>query len=124
MTETSFVTVLKNCQIYAYGSKHSLCAGRPYKIQRRAFPDAAVYKKGLRERSLTSSRSIRKNFKKQYGVRVCYPSDEFFLKAERPMPSEEYYDDYPQIDNGVGLWTSLRDEFFYELSVCENGTDA
>ena len=58
-------------------------------------------------------------FKKQYGVRVCYPSDEFFLKAERPMPSEEYYDDYPQIDNGVGLWTSLRDEFFYELSVCE-----
>lgn len=35
------------------------------------------------------------------------------------MPSEEYYDDYPQIDNGVGLWTSLRDEFFYELSVCE-----
>ena len=58
-------------------------------------------------------------FKKQYGARVCYPSDEFFLKAERPMPSEEYYDDYPQIDNGVGLWTSLRDEFFYELSVCE-----
>lgn len=58
------------------------------------------------------------DFRKNHGVGFCYPADEFFLKAERPMPSAEYYDDYPQLDNGVGLWTSLRDEFFDALSAC------
>lgn len=58
------------------------------------------------------------DFRKNHGVGFCYPADEFFLKAERPMPSAEYYDDYPQLDNGVGLWTSLRDEFFEALSAC------
>ena len=58
-------------------------------------------------------------FRKTHGVGFCYPADEFFLKAERPMPSAEYYDDYPQLDNGVGLWTSLRDEFFEALSACK-----
>lgn len=57
-------------------------------------------------------------FRKNHGVGFCYPADEFFLKAERPLPSAEYYDDYPQLDNGVGLWTSLRDEFFEALSAC------
>ncbi|MEG2395548.1 MAG: DUF512 domain-containing protein [Oscillospiraceae bacterium] len=55
--------------------------------------------------------SFSNKFKKEKGIRLCYPADEFFIKAERELPNEEYYDDYPQIDNGVGLWTSLRDEF-------------
>lgn len=57
-------------------------------------------------------------FKKQNGIRLVYPADEFFIMAQREMPTEEYYDDYPQIDNGVGLWTSLKDEFLYELDNC------
>ncbi len=44
------------------------------------------------------------------GVRGCYPSDEFFVLAERPIPDEEYYDGYPQIENGVGLMRSLENE--------------
>lgn len=59
--------------------------------------------------------SFSNEFKKQHGIRLCYPSDEFFILAKRPLPDEEYYDDYPQIDNGVGLWTSLRNEFIYEI---------
>lgn len=57
-------------------------------------------------------------FKAEHGIRLCYPSDEFFLKAERELPPEEYYDDYPQIDNGVGLWTSLKTEFYEVLAAC------
>lgn len=64
-----------------------------------------------------------KEFKRRYGIRFCYPSDEFFLKAGRPLPPENYYDDYPQLDNGVGLWTSLRTEFYAALKVC-NGKPA
>lgn len=54
-------------------------------------------------------------FKKEHGIRLCYPSDEFFLLAQRDMPDEDYYDDYPQIDNGVGMWTSLKNEFINAL---------
>lgn len=58
------------------------------------------------------------DFKARHGVRLCYPADEFFLKARRPMPGGDYYDGYPQLDNGVGLWTSLREEFYEALCAC------
>lgn len=62
--------------------------------------------------------TFSEHFKAEHGIRLCYPSDEFFLKAERELPPEEYYDDYPQIDNGVGLWTSLKTEFYEALEAC------
>jgi putative radical SAM enzyme (TIGR03279 family) len=37
------------------------------------------------------------------GVRFVYPSDELYLLAERPFPPAAHYDDYPQLQNGVGL---------------------
>ena len=39
---------------------------------------------------------------KKYGVYV-YPSDEFYIKAELPLPNYEDYGDFEQIENGVGL---------------------
>lgn len=73
------------------------------------------YTKDTAAQTIDIIESFTNEFKKEHGVRFCYPSDEFFILAQRPLPQEEYYDDYPQIDNGVGLWTSLRDEFIYEL---------
>ena len=54
-------------------------------------------------------------FRKDFGVGLCYPADEFFIKAERDLPNEEYYDDYPQLDNGVGLVRSFYNDFLYEI---------
>ncbi len=48
--------------------------------------------------------------------KVAFAADEFFLLAEREMPGPEYYGDYPQLENGVGLWTSFREEFLRALS--------
>jgi putative radical SAM enzyme (TIGR03279 family) len=48
--------------------------------------------------------------KKNFGVRLFYPSDEFFIKGDLPVPDEDYYDGYPQIENGVGLCASLLTE--------------
>lgn len=53
---------------------------------------------------------------KEQGKNGCaYAADEFYLYAERPMPSYEYYGDFPQLDNGVGMWTLLKDEFMQAL---------
>ncbi len=54
--------------------------------------------------------SIGERQAKITGVRGCYPSDEFYVLAERPIPEEEFYDGYPQIENGVGLLRSLQKE--------------
>ncbi|MGE5654430.1 MAG: DUF512 domain-containing protein [Bacillota bacterium] len=37
------------------------------------------------------------------GTRFVWASDEFYLRAERPIPDEEHYEDFPQLENGVGL---------------------
>lgn len=53
-------------------------------------------------------------------LRLVYASDEFYLLAERPIPPEEYYEDYPQIENGVGMLRSHYEEFSAALENIEN----
>ena len=45
------------------------------------------------------------------GTRLVFPSDEWYLTAERPLPDEDYYEGYPQLENGVGMITSMKAEF-------------
>jgi len=45
------------------------------------------------------------------GTRFVFGADEFYLKAEADLPSVNEYEDFPQIDNGVGMMTSFADEF-------------
>lgn len=51
----------------------------------------------------------------QYGSRIFFCSDELYLKAGQAIPEEEYYEGYPQIENGVGLLRSMQEEFFPAL---------
>ena len=49
------------------------------------------------------------------GYTLAYAADEFFIQAERPIPGENYYGDYPQLENGVGLWSLFKSEFTQAL---------
>ena len=49
--------------------------------------------------------------KEKHGTRLFYAADEFYLKAEREIPDADYYEDYPQLENGVGMIRSCSDEF-------------
>ncbi len=51
----------------------------------------------------------------KYGTRLFYCADELYLKAELPLPDESYYEDFSQIENGVGMLTSLAAEFDFEM---------
>ncbi len=53
--------------------------------------------------------------KSEFGTRIFYCADEFYIKAKRDIPSADYYEEYMQIENGVGMIRSLLDEFEYEL---------
>lgn len=60
------------------------------------------------------------------GHRVVYPADEWYIKAERPMPDEAFYEEMSQLENGVGLVALLRSQFAEALADCEatEATDA
>lgn len=57
-------------------------------------------------------------FIEKFGKRLVYASDEFFLKAEREIPESDYYEEYPQIENGVGMWRDFSDDFMSLLEKC------
>ena len=54
-----------------------------------------------------------------YGSRIFYPSDEWYIKAGLPIPTEEFYEDYPQLENGVGMLALLKEQFSTALDALE-----
>lgn len=61
--------------------------------------------------------------KKKFGTRLFYCADELYLKAELPLPEEGYYEEYSQIQNGVGMITSLESDFRTELNYLDEYTN-
>ena len=53
--------------------------------------------------------------KKEFGTRLFFPSDEFYITAGLPLPEDDFYEDYSQIENGVGLLTDMRSGVDFEL---------
>jgi len=47
----------------------------------------------------------------KYGSRIVYIADELYIMAEKPLPDYEAYEDFPQIENGVGMVSA----FSYEV---------
>ena len=50
----------------------------------------------------------------KYGSRLFFCADEFYIKAGIDLHADEYYEEYAQIENGVGMLTSLLTEFGVE----------
>lgn len=49
-------------------------------------------------------------FKREFGNRLVFASDEFYIKAGEPVPPLSFYEELPQIENGVGMVAEfLRD---------------
>jgi putative radical SAM enzyme (TIGR03279 family) len=45
----------------------------------------------------------QKIYQRTLGRRLAYVADEYYLLAERPFPSAQVYDEYPQHENGIGM---------------------
>ena len=52
---------------------------------------------------------------KELGTRLFYPADEFYVLAGISVPDNEFYEEYAQIENGVGMIRSFEFEFMDEL---------
>ncbi|MGE5415192.1 MAG: DUF512 domain-containing protein [Acidobacteriota bacterium] len=54
----------------------------------------------------------QKRFRKDLGVGFVYLADEFYVKTSQEFPPAGYYDDYPQLENGIGLARLFLDDFY------------
>ena len=60
---------------------------------------------------LRIAEEYRPRFLSEKGTRFVFPSDEFYVLAEEELPSDGEYEEYAQIDDGVGLLRLLEREF-------------
>jgi len=58
---------------------------------------------------------FQQKFKKKFGTNLVYLSDEFYLKAEIDIPAYKEYEDFPQLENGVGMIAVFENEFRTEI---------
>ncbi len=47
---------------------------------------------------------------KEFGVNFLLPADEYFIKAKRPFKTPEFYGDFEQIENGIGMTAKFISE--------------
>lgn len=45
-----------------------------------------------------------------YGKRRVFAADEFYILAQKDIPDTEYYEDFLQLENGVGMWSLFLNE--------------
>ena len=79
------------------------------------------FRKGLTQLKKVSSSQAREvvmlsekwriQFLDKYGSGIVSLADEFFLLANSPIPENDYYEGYPQIENGIGLVREFLDNW-------------
>ena len=57
----------------------------------------------------------------EHDMHFVHASDEWYMLAERPLPEEDSYDGYLQLENGVGMMRLLMNEF---IDALEDAKDA
>jgi len=50
------------------------------------------------------------DFRKRWGINFVYFSDEFYVLAGRPFPQASEYDEFPQLENGIGMAAKFAQE--------------
>lgn len=70
--------------------------------------------------TIKQTETWQEHFLKKYNTRMVYISDEFYLMAGLNIPSADSYEGFPQLENGVGLIASLKEEFDEAIKLVKN----
>lgn len=69
------------------------------------------------DKVISQVEKLQESFVKNHDSRIVYLADEFYIMANRAIPDYKDYEDFPQIENGVGLISMLLHEFYEYLEV-------
>ena len=70
---------------------------------RDGLPYIKPYDRDMARALLEQVKPLQEDYLRRLGTRFVFPSDEFYCLAGAPLPQDEEYEDYPQIENGVGM---------------------
>lgn len=58
---------------------------------------------------------IAESFRRNDKDNIVFVSDELWIRADYPIPEAKYYQDYSQLENGIGMLRLFSDEFSQSL---------
>ena len=58
----------------------------------------------------------QKKFMNEYGSHIVYVADEMYILADMKLPSYETYEDFPQLEDGIGMMAKFEHEFKKKLN--------
>jgi putative radical SAM enzyme (TIGR03279 family) len=70
-------------------------------------PVTPAYARG----TIAHLRPIQQRFEKDLGTPLVFLGDEFYILAGQAIPDGDHYEEFPQIENGVGMVRTFLDEF-------------
>ena len=88
------------------------------KYREGLYPLTTFDKEGA-ARTIDRIEAWQKKIYAEHGIHFVQASDEFYILAERPVPEEERYDGYLQLENGVGMVRLLQEETDQVLAAME-----
>jgi NifB/MoaA-like Fe-S oxidoreductase len=62
-------------------------------------------------RTIREVSAVQKDLRARLGTNFAFLGDEIYLRAGAAIPSRRHYGDYPQIEDGVGMVRSFREDF-------------
>ncbi len=80
---------------------------------RDGLPYIKPYDKAMATELIQSVKPMQEKFLAEMGTRFVFPADEFYCLSGLPIPEDEEYEDYPQIENGVGMLRMFETDLQY-----------
>ncbi|MBD1399188.1 DUF512 domain-containing protein [Pelovirga terrestris] len=77
---------------------------------RERLPVLQVPNQAEAARCIGQIRDIQQQFLQKLGTRLVFAADEMYQLADMPLPAFDEYEEFPQLDNGVGLVAHFQAE--------------
>ncbi len=82
---------------------------------REGLPVLGTFDAGQSRAVIETVEAKQEEYLAAFGTRLAFLSDEWYLNANLPLPGPEAYEDYGQIENGVGLLRMFEEDFRFAL---------
>ena len=80
---------------------------------RDGLPYIKPYDSQMAAALIESVKPLQEKYLQDMGTRFVFPADEFYCLSGLPIPEDEEYEDYPQIENGVGMLRMFQTDLMY-----------
>lgn len=82
-----------------------------------------IYDRSSAKEMVKRVEALQQNYLSELETRFAFISDEFYILSETEIPGSEYYEGFPQLENGIGLIRSFKDEIISALSKKAENTE-